>query len=80
MKSIYIVLGEREGVYQDKIGEAFITHPYKEVVKAFESYEEANKFILSQRLKKPKKMPHGDTSYYKNGFYDMEIQSTELMP
>lgn len=77
--TIYIVLGERENVYQDKIGEGFIPHPEKEVVKAFESYEEANQFILSQRLPKPKTKHFGDTSYYKGGFLDMEIQSIELV-
>ena len=77
--TIYIVLGEREGVYQEKIGEPFIAHPQKEVVKAFKSYEKANQFILSQRLSKPKRQRFGDTAYYKGDFYDMEIESTELI-
>jgi hypothetical protein len=76
--TIYVILGTRECVYQDRIDEAFVPHPTKEVVTAFTSYEKANQFLLTQHLKTPKHQSHGDTSYYKDGFYDMEIQGTEL--
>ena len=76
--TIYVILGTRECVSQDKIGEAFVPHPTKEVVTVFTSYEKANQYILAQRLKTPKRKSYSDTSYYKGGFYDMEIQGTEL--
>ena len=77
--TIYIVLGEKQNVYQDQIGGDFTPHPFKEVVQAFTDYAEANKFILSQKLLAPQKKSYGDTSYYRGGYYDMELQSTELI-
>lgn len=39
--------------------------------------EAAKDFILSQKLKKTKKVRYGDSSSYKGGFFEMDI---ELIP
>ena len=44
---LYIVIGERENVYQDEIGGPFLPHPSKEIVSVFSTLEKAEKFITS---------------------------------
>jgi hypothetical protein len=72
--TIFIVIGTKENVYQDKIGENFVEHPSKEIVKVFSKKEEAEKFIANRRLKKPERLSFGDTSYYKGGFLELEYE------
>lgn len=76
--NVYIVIGERENVYQDEIGGLFLPHPDKEIVKVFSDGESARKFVADSKLTKGKRQPYGDTSYYRNGYYDMEIESWEV--
>ena len=75
---VYIVLGEVEGVYQDEIGGPFIPHPRKEIVRVFSSRETAENWVRNCKLSKPRKDSYGDTSYYRFGYYDMEIESREV--
>jgi hypothetical protein len=76
--NVYVVIGERENVYQDEIGGLFLPHPDKEIVKVFSDGESARKFVADSKLAKGKRQPYGDTSYYINGYYDMEIESWEV--
>ena len=76
--TIYIVIGERENVYQDEIGGPFLPHSDKEIVKVFSDGESARKFVSDSKLTKGKRQPYGDTVYYRNGYYDMEIESWEV--
>lgn len=76
--NVYVVIGERENVYQDEIGGLFLPHPDKEIVKVFSDGESARKFVADSKLTKGKRQPYGDTSYYRNGYYDMEIESWEV--
>jgi len=71
---IYVVVGKSENVYQDKIGGPFDAHPDTEPVEAFCSMEAAKDFILSQKLKKTKKVSYGDSYSYKGGFFEMHIE------
>lgn len=71
---LYIVIGERENVYQDEIGGPFLPHPSKEIVSVFSTLEKAEKFITSNKLKKQKKERFGDTENYKTGHESMEIE------
>lgn len=77
-KIIYIVIGTRENVYQDEIGGPFIPHPDKELVIGFYNQRDAENYISINKLEKVKKQLYGDTSYYKDGFYEMEIQEVEV--
>lgn len=76
--TVFIVVGTRENVSQDQIGEAFVPHPQKEIVKGFFNEIDAHHFITDSRLKKPKKPSYGDTQYYKGGYLDMEVESVSL--
>jgi hypothetical protein len=76
--TVYVVIGERENVYQDEIGGPFVPHPDKEIVKVFSDGESARKFVADNKLSKRKREPYGDTSYYRNGYYDLEIESWEV--
>ena len=75
---VYIVIGEVEGVYQDEIGGPFVSHPRKEIVRVFSNGDDARKFVADNKLAKCKRQSYGDTSYYRNGYYDMEIESWEV--
>ena len=75
---VYIVIGEVEGVYQDEIGGPFLPHPRKEIVKVFSDGKSARKFVADSKLVMGKRQPYGDTSYYKNGYYDLEIESWDV--
>ena len=74
----YIVVGEIEGVYQDEICGPFVSHPRKEIVRVFSSRETAENWVRDCKLYKPQKDSYGDTSYYRFGYYDMEIESWEV--
>jgi len=76
--TVYVVIGEKENVYQDEIGGPFLPHPDKEIVKVFSDEENARKFVADNKLTKRKKERYGDTSYYRNGYYDLEIESWEV--
>jgi len=73
--NVYVVIGTRENVYQERIGGEFAAHPDKEIVKIFSNEIAANDFVKNCKLKQPTRKPYGDTSYYKNGFYDLEIET-----
>jgi len=75
---VYIVIGVKENVYQDKIGGPFISHKNKELICGFKTEEECIEYIKNQRLNKPKKQRFGDTSYYKNGYLEMEYEIVEI--
>lgn len=75
---VYVVIGEKENVYQDEIGGPFLPHPDKEIVRVFRDGESARKFMADNKLSKGKRQPYGDTVYYRNGYYDMEIESWEV--
>jgi hypothetical protein len=75
---VYIVIGEVEGVYQDEIGGPFVSHPRKEIVKVFANKQTAEYFVDNCKLPKPIKERYGDTSYYKFGYYSLEIESHEV--
>lgn len=72
---IFIVIGTKENVYQDTIGGQFEPHPDKEIVKVFYDKDEAENFVQKSKLIKPKREPYGDTSYYRGGYIDMEIEN-----
>ena len=76
--TVYIVIGERENVYQDEIDGPFVSHPDKEIVRVFSNGDDARKFVADNKLAKGKRQPYGDTVYYRNGYYDMEIESWEV--
>ena len=76
--TVYIVIGERENVYQDEIAGPFVSHPDKEIVQVFSDYANALKFVADNKLAEGKRERYGDTSYYRNGYYDMEIESWEV--
>ena len=76
--TVYIVIGIRENVYQDEIGGPFISHPDKELVTGFYNQKDAEDYISRNKLAKAKKQSYGDTSYYKDGYYEMEIQEVEV--
>ena len=76
--TVYIVIGEKENVYQDTIGGEFLSHPDKEIVRVFSSPDDARKFVSDNKLAKVKRERYGDTSYYRNGYYDLEIESWEV--
>jgi hypothetical protein len=76
---VYIVIGEVEGVYQDEIGGPFLSHPRKEIVQVFSSRETAENWVKNCKLSKPRKDHYGDTSYYRFGYYDMTVESHEVV-
>ena len=76
--NVYIVVGTKENVYQDEIGGPFLPHPDKEIVQVFSDFSDATKFVADNKLAKGKRQPYGDTCYYRNGYYDMEIESWEI--
>lgn len=75
---LFVVIGTKENVYQDKIGGQFLAHPDKEIVKIFSDENKAKNFIENSKLAKPKKVPYGDTSYYRGGYENMEIETRFL--
>jgi len=75
---VYIVLGAKENVYQDSIGTEFVAHPDKEIVEVFRTQRDAENFVRNRKLKKPEKISYGDTSFYKGGYYEMEIEDYEV--
>jgi len=75
---VYIVIGTTEGVYQDEIGGNFVAHPDKEIVSVFAKQEDAENFVKNRKLKKPEKRSFGDTSHYKGGYYELEIEDHEV--
>jgi hypothetical protein len=47
-------------------------------VRVFSDFNDAIKFVDNNKLVKCKKQSYGDTAYYRNGYYDMEIQDYEI--
>lgn len=76
--TVYVVIGEKENVFQDEIGGPFVAHPDKEIVKVFSDGENARKFVADNKLSEGKRERYGDTCYYRNGYYDMLIESWEV--
>jgi hypothetical protein len=76
--TVYIVMGEIEGVYQDEIGGPFLSHPRKEIVRVFSDKETAENWVKTCKLSKPRKDSYGDTSYYRFGYYNMDVESHEV--
>lgn len=76
--TIYIVIGEKENVYQDEIDGPFVPHPDKEIVAVFSDGDRARQFVQDNKLIEGKRERYGDTSYYRNGYYDLEIESWEV--
>jgi hypothetical protein len=64
-KSMYVLIGTRNDVYQDKIGEPFEDHYTEEQVALFTSEKEAKEYIEKARLKHPKRQSFGDTITFK---------------
>lgn len=75
---VYIVIGESECVYQDKIGGPFTEHPTKEIVTGFFKEKDAKNYIKNCKLKQPKHQSYGDTSYYKGGYFSMEYEAVSI--
>jgi len=75
---VYIVIGTTEGVRQDEIGGAWTAHPDKEIVEVFAKQEDAENFVKNRKLKKPERRSFGDTSHYKGGYYELEIEDHEV--
>ena len=71
---IFIVVGTKENVYQDTIGGDFTPHPDKEIVTVFADENKARNFLENAKLVKPKQKRYGNISYYRGGYYDMEIE------
>lgn len=78
IRSVHVVIGTRENVYQDTVGGNFEPHPEKEIVRIFTDESEAENFVRNSRLKTPKKQRYGDTAHYKQGYYELEIESHKL--
>lgn len=74
----YIIVGETENVYQDKIGGPFESHYNKELVCGFLDIEKAKQFIIDQRLKTPIKKTFSGTEHYKGGYYAMDYETIEI--
>jgi hypothetical protein len=72
---VYIVIGTKENVYQETVGGEFLPHPDKQIIRVFSSGEHARQFVATSKLAKPTRKGYGDTSYYRGGYYDMEIES-----
>lgn len=77
--TVHIVIGIRENVYQDRIGEPFTKHPARELVRGFLNKEDATTYISNQKLKKVSKRHCGDTAYYKNGYFELEIEEVDVI-
>lgn len=75
---VYVVIGETENIYQDEIGGPFVPHPKKEIVRVFSSQEDAENFVGNMKLKEPQRMSYGDTSFYRGGYYEMEIEDHDV--
>lgn len=75
---VYIVIGTRENVHQDTIGGEFVAHPDKEIVEVFRTQEDAENFVKNRKLKKPERRSFGDTSFYRGGYYELEIEDHEV--
>jgi hypothetical protein len=71
---IYIVIGTKENVWQDKIGGDFTEHPITEIVAAFYDEEDAYKEIKRRKLKKQVHQSYGDSYWYKGGYSEMNIE------
>jgi hypothetical protein len=71
---LYVVIGTTEQVYQEKIGEPFVSSFDKSIVEIFSDEQLAKDFIEINRLKKPQKQTYSGTKYFKNGYYELEIE------
>jgi hypothetical protein len=49
----YLLIGIKNEVYQEKIGEAFLDHYDEELIATFDTREEAEQYIELSRLKTP---------------------------
>jgi hypothetical protein len=77
--TIYVVLGTREEVGQSVYNGPFESSFHKECVIAFSTREKAENYIASQKLVKPKKESFfSGTAYYRNDYYNLEIESVEV--
>ena len=76
--TVYIVIGEKQNVYQDEVGGDFVPHQDKEIVAVFSDRESATNFVTDNKLAKSSQNRYGDISYYRNGYYDLEIESWEV--
>ena len=62
-KKVYILIGEREEVGQTEIGGPFVSSFSKEIVIVYSDKSDAEKFINSNKLKKPIKERFAGTRY-----------------
>lgn len=76
--NVYVVVGTIENVYQEIIGGPFEAHPKKEIVRIFKDESAAENFVKNSQLKCPRKHSYGDTSYYKGGYYELEVETHEV--
>jgi hypothetical protein len=76
--TVYIVIGTKENVFQDIKDGEFLPHPDKEIVRVFANSDDAKQYVADNKLAKGKRERYGDTSYYRNGYYDLEIESWEV--
>jgi hypothetical protein len=73
--TFYVVVGTREEVGQFSIDESSF---HKNCVIAFSTREKAKKYIASQKLSKPKREAWSGAAYYRNGYYNLEIEEIEF--
>lgn len=77
--TVYIVIGTRQEVSQKYIGGSFEASYHKKMIMGFKSMELALKYIESKKLKTPiKNGSFSGTSYYKDGYYDMDVETVEI--
>jgi hypothetical protein len=74
----YIIVGMKENVYQDNIGEPIEPNYDKEIVCGFFDLEKAKQYITDSRLDKPIKKSYSGNQYYKGGYYEMDYETVEI--
>jgi len=62
---MFEVIGVRNSVYQEKIGEPFLDHYSEETVATFDYEKDAEKFIRKSKLKKPWRQTFGSIITFK---------------
>ena len=72
--NVYVIIGEREELYQELYDEDFRSHITTEIVAIYKSKSDAEFFISKNKLKTPKRESFSGTSNYKTGHKYLKIE------
>ncbi len=75
---IYIIIGITEILSQKSYDSPFLEEYEKEVVTVFKELQNAKDYIEIRRLKKPKRASYSGTKYFKDGYYEMNIEESYI--